>query len=222
MLDELKKNFPPVVAGAPADYHPLSLYTKDVRDDLPTRSGAQALGALYSTWATLAETERQVTDKSKLNDFVLNEMTKALAASEKTLNYVKSMEAENSKAIRNDIVKLRSHHAEEIRAVYRAQKVPLSTLLQDARSNPEIAGALAYVPSVLLGITRQEADRLNDAIEAAHAVSSYQTRASARKVATKIEAAREQFAREYFGKTTKWAQSDDVVIAAAKRKRTAA
>lgn len=213
MLNELKEKFPPLTNAIPTDHHPMTLYNKDIRDDLPTRATVQALSALYGSWSAIAETEVQVKDKSKLLDYVHREMTKSVTKIEGTIQHVRELEKANDDAINKALIGKRTAHASEIRNIYRERKAKLSELVADAQSNIEIAGALYRMAPVLTGLTPAEQELLNDAIERAHVSDSYATRASARKGLAKLEAAKERFGTGYVKKMGQWANSDDVLIA---------
>jgi ABC-type Na+ efflux pump permease subunit len=203
----------------PADYHPLAL-GKD--DSLPARAGQTALASLYGTWTFLQETDREVSDKSKLTNIIASEMTKALERLDKSISYAAGQEKSYHEAITKVIAACKTAHANEIRTVLREKKLPLSVLIREAKSDTAVAAALHGIPSVLTGLKPDEQAALNDAIEATLAASSYADRASARRVHAKLTVAKERFGTTWMKRIAVYGNSDDVKLAERLKKRSAA
>lgn len=195
--------------AVPADFHPATLTTKG-HDDLPTRAGVSGLTALYNTWATLADTEAQLTNKAKLSQIAAKETHKALEKSEAVVKHLNEVEKNLTKAISNAITAKRTRYDAELRAHYKGKP---GEALKDAAANPEIAAALYDVPAVLLGYTPEQTALLRERIEMAHAEGDFNARASARRASAKLATARERFGSVWMGKMSKWANSDDAVLA---------
>lgn len=202
-------DLPAVHKAIPPDFHPATLTHKG-NDDIPTRAGVSGLTALYSTWATLADTEAQLNNKAKLSQIAAKETHKALEKSEAVVRHLNEVEKNLSKSIASTITGKRTRYDAELRAHYKGKP---GEALKDAANNPEIAAALYDVPAVLLGYTDEQVALLRDRIEMAHAAGDHSARASARRASAKLATARERFGQVWMAKMAKWANSDDAVLA---------
>jgi hypothetical protein len=213
-MDE-ENAFPPVAAGVPADYHPLSLQG----DDLSIRAGQTALASAYTSWTFLEETSLEIQDKSKLTNVVANEMTKTLEKLDKSIQYAAGQEKSYHDATVKAVASYKSPHAAEIRDVLRSSKLPLSALIQEAQANPHVAASLHGLPGVLTGLKPDEQAKLDEAIEIAWASKDYASRASARKVHAKLVAAKERFGMTWMKRLAAYGNSDETKLAERLKKR---
>lgn len=196
----------PIHKAIPSDHHPSTLRGPD---DLPTRAGVSALTDLYTTWSTLADLEGQLTNKAKMRDRALKDMTAALGKSEAVVKHLNEVAANHTKAIKNAITSKRTRYDAELRAHYKGKPSEALKGIADA----EVAAALYDVPAVLLGFTEEQVALLRNQIEMTHVSGDYHTRASAIRAATKLEAARERFGQTWMTKARKWDDTDDAVLA---------
>lgn len=203
-------DIPALHRAIPPDHHPATLIHKGV-DDLPTRAGVTGMTQLYNTWAKLADLESQLSDKSKLKDIAIKDMSNALTKADAVIRHLKDVEGKLNTSIKNAIISKRTRYDAELRAHYKGKPSEAMKAIQD----PEIAAALYDVPNVLLGFTQEQVDLLRDQIERTHVPSDHSSRASARRATKKLEAAHERFGSTYLAKIAAWANSDDALIARA-------
>ena len=206
---------PPLHPKVSGSYHPAA-YMHGVRDrdDFATRTTIEASKNLYGAWAEVETVFGQLTDGRKAHQYILNEQIKHCGAAEKRIVHLESLAVENTTSIENTIKAFPRTYSPELRAHYKGD---FSAAARDVTTDKAVAAALYQVPHQLLGITKEQADLINDRIEMTHAADQYKARDSARKGKDFLRKSVDAFGSHQLKRAVKLESSDDVVLARAQK-----
>ncbi len=202
----------PKVSGA---YHPAAYmhHVRD-RDDFATRTTIEASKNLYEAWGNVETVFGQLTDGRKAHSYILDEQIRHCSIAEKRIKHLEGLETENTTAIENTIKSFPRTYSPELRAHYKGK---FSEAARDVTGDKAVAAALYMVPHQLLGISKEQADIINDRIEMTHAGDQHRARDSARKGKDFLRKAVDAFGTHQIRRAMKLESSDDVVLAKAKK-----
>lgn len=215
-------DFLPVHTKIPSDAHPATIAARSTDDDLPTRAGISTATKLYAAWSRIEDTLGQLKDQRKAEAFVMDVHGKALKEADQGLKYLRDHERALTDAITKTVGTFRRQYAAELRQHYAKEKAPFSALLSDI-SNPDVAAAIYDVPTVLLGsVTPEQHATLISRIEEVHANKEFRARNNARLAIGIIDRAKEDFHAKQMKRLVAFENSDEKILAKARKEPEAA